>query len=305
MRKLTVIFIIGPTAIGKTDFSIKLAKRVRGEIISADSMQAYRGMRILSQAPTSREKKTVRHHLVEFLDPRKEYSVASFRDKANRLIASMIDRKKTPIVAGGSGLYMKVLIDGLFPSPPADMKYRRSLARYIAKDGSAKLHKKLAAIDPVAASKIHPNDARRIIRALELYHSTGRTMTELKAQTHGLKDQYNIKIIGLMRPRNDIYKRIEDRIDRMFDENIVGEVKRLRKKRLSKTAKAVLGYKEIVGYLDGEYDIENARSLMKINTRHFAKRQMTWFRADERIKWFDLNKVNEEAVIKKIIKEIK
>lgn len=305
MRRLTLLFIVGPTAIGKTRFSIKLARRIKGEIISADSMQAYKGMRILSQAPSIAEKKEAKHHLTEFLDPRKVYSVASFISRAAGTIDSIIKRKKIPIVVGGSGLYVKGLIDGLFPSQPADIKFRKVMEKLVLKYGSPKLHERLSKIDPASAEKIHPNDARRIIRALEVYHSTGRTMTELRRETRGLKDLYRIKIFALTRPRDEIYKGIEERVDRMFDQKVVSEVKRLRKKRLSKTAKAVLGYKEITGYLDGSYDIDTARSLMKMNTRRFAKRQMTWFRADKRIKWFDLSKKSEAEAIKKIIKEIK
>lgn len=305
MRQLACIFIAGPTAIGKTRLSVELARRTGGEIISADSMQAYKGMRILSQAPTVSEKKRVKHHLLEFLDPRREYSVAAFRSSATRIIASIIRRKSVPIIVGGSGLYVKGLIDGLFPSPPADQKFRSSMRRFISRNGATKLHEKLLRIDPAAAKTIHPNDARRIIRALEVHHSTGRTMTELKSQTHGLKDHYRIKIFALTRPRNEIYNRIEERIDRMFDGKVLAEVKRLKKKKLSKTAKAVLGYKEIAGYLDGEYDLQSAKSLMKMNTRRFAKRQLTWFKADKRIKWIDLSKASTGVAVRRMAKGAK
>jgi len=298
------IFIVGPTAIGKTNLSIRLARRINGEIISADSMQIYRGMKILSQAPTHAEKNKIRHHLTETLDPRREYSAAIFRNKASAIIDSIRKRKKIPIVVGGSGLYVKSLVDGLFPAPEADPIFRKKMEGFVSRYGSRRLHKKLSKIDPEAAGKIHPNDARRIIRALEIYNSTGKTMSELKQKTKGLKEAYNIKMFGLTGPREDIYSRIDSRIDHMFGSGILGEVRKLKRKHLSKTAKAVLGFKELSGYLDAEYDLDTARSLMKTNTRHFAKKQLTWFEADKRIKWFDVNKLSESKIINKIIQEV-
>ncbi|MDD5136241.1 MAG: tRNA (adenosine(37)-N6)-dimethylallyltransferase MiaA [Candidatus Omnitrophica bacterium] len=297
-----IVFIVGPTAIGKTGLAVKLAKRIGGEIISADSMQVYKGMRILSQSPTSAERRMARHHLVELLDPRKEYSVAAFIKEASRLISSITARGKVPIVAGGSGLYIKGLIEGIFPSPKADLKFRKKMNRFAEKYGSRRLHSKLAKIDPASAGMIHPNDIRRIVRALEIQHTSGKTMTELKASTHGLKEKYDIRIFGLVRPRDQIYSQIDMRADRMFDGRVIEEVKALRRKRLSRTAGAVLGFREICGYLDGRYDLDAAKTELKINTRRFAKRQLTWFRADKRIKWFDLSRMKDGAIIKKIAK---
>jgi tRNA dimethylallyltransferase len=299
-KKYSVIFIVGPTAIGKTPLGVKLAHKTGGEIISADSMQVYKSMEVISQAPTRKEKERVAHRLIGIIDPGKEYSVAAFRDQATRAIASAIKRKKVPIVVGGSGLYVKALIDGLFPSPEADEAFREKMYRIASKKGSSELHKELSAIDPDSAGRIHPNDTRRIIRALEIYKTTGKTMTEHKVETKGLKDKYDIKIYGLRAPRGTIYEKINLRVDRMLDEGAVTEVLRLKKKALSRTARAVLGYKEIAGYLDGDYDFEAAREILKKNTRNFAKRQLTWFGADKRIKWFDVTKKSDGAIIKKI-----
>ena len=297
-----IIFIVGPTAIGKTVLATRLAKSIDGEIISADSMQIYKAMRTLSQAPGPAERREVRHHLVELLAPGKEYSVAAFIRRASRAITAIIKREKIPIVVGGSGLYVKGLIDGLFPSPEADIKFRKEMAIFAAKNSSKKLHARLAKIDPVSASKIHPNDLRRIVRALEIFHSTGKTMTELKSLTRGLKDKYEINIFGLTGPREEIYLRIERRVDKIFRSGAVGEVKRLRRRKLSKTAGMVLGLAEISGYLEGTYDLDTAKEMLKMNTRRFSKRQLTWFRADKRIKWFDLSKRTSQEVIKKIKK---
>ena len=303
-KKSIIIFVVGPTAIGKTRLAVKLAKRIHGEIISCDSMQVYKGMRILSQVPNISERKGVMHHLAGVLDPGKEYNAAIFSRKAVRVIRAIIKKRKIPIVVGGSGLYAKALIDGIFPSPKADYAFRSDMNTFVSHHGSPCLYKRLSKIDASTAKAIHPNDARRIIRALEIYHSTGKTMTELKGETKGLADTNDIRIFGLTMPREDIYENINRRVDKMFGEGIVNEVKALKKRNLSKTAKAVLGLKEITGYLDGENDLETAKRLLKRNTRRFAKRQLTWFRADKRVRWFDLKKYNDSIIIKNITKEV-
>ncbi|OGW85315.1 MAG: tRNA (adenosine(37)-N6)-dimethylallyltransferase MiaA [Omnitrophica bacterium RIFCSPLOWO2_01_FULL_45_10] len=304
MRRInTVIFIVGPTAVGKTRLAVKLAAKIGGEIISCDSMQIYKGLRILSQAPTAKDKKSIRHHLVAVLGVGKEYNAASFRRRAVRIINSMIGRKAAvPIIVGGSGLYVKSLIDGLFPSPPADLKFRNRMRRFIINYGSEKPHKELSNIDPEAAKKIHPNDSRRIIRALEIYHATGHTPTEIKLKTKGIKDLYDIRIFGLMKPRELLYSDINTRVDRMFEDGALDEVKRLQRKRLSKTAKAILGFKEIKGLLNKKYGFDTAKDLLKKNTRRFAKRQIAWFKQDSRIAWFDVSKMIDEKIISRMIK---
>ena len=304
-RQKTIVFVVGPTAIGKTALAIKVAQCIKGDIISADSMQVYKGMRILSQAPTTEEKRSTRHYLVNFLEPKREYNVAEFIKDASNAIDSIIKRKKIPVVVGGSGLYIRALIDGLFSSPKANLKFREKMTQFAAKYGSRKLHFKLLKIDPGSAKLIHPNDIRRIIRALEIYDSSGKTMTELKLSTRGLKDRYNIKIFGLIKPKEDIYSHIDNRVDKMFRDRVVEEVKKLRRKRLSKTAEMVLGLNEISGYLDGKYDLEAAKDMLKMNTRRFAKCQLTWFRADHRIKWLDLNKISQMKAVRQISKEVR
>lgn len=297
-----LIFIVGPTATGKTCLAIKLADRLHGEIISADSMQIYKGMSVISQAPTSLQRKTVKHHLVNLLNPERESNAASFRAMAIRAIKTVIKKKKMPIIVGGSGLYIKALIDGLFPSPEADMAYREKLYRYTARHGSAELHARLAKIDPVSSGRIHPNDTRRIIRALEIYHLTGRTMTDLAAETKGLEDEYDIFIFGLNKPRKKLYSGIDERVERIFRDGAVKEVERLSDKKPSRTAAAALGFTEISGYLSGRYGLDEAKAMLAKNTRNFAKRQLTWFRADKRIKWFDVSRASETEIIRKIIK---
>ncbi len=305
MNKSTIIFIVGPTAIGKSALAAKLANRIRGEIISCDSMQVYKGTRILSQAPAMPLRKNIKHYLLEVLNPKEEYNVGIFRNETTRLIKSILRRGRIPIVVGGSGLYIKALIDGLFPSPQADLKFRNRMQTYILRHGSKKLYAKLANLDPETTGRIHPNDSRRIIRALEIYKSTGKTMTELKKETKGLAGKYNISTYGLTMPREKVYSNINSRVDRIFKDGVINEVKRLRKIALSKTAREILGFKEICGYLDGEYDLDTAKELLKRNTRHFAKRQLTWFRPDKRIRWFDLSRLSDKKVISEIIKEVR
>ena len=295
-----VVAVIGPTAVGKTRLAVKLARVIGGEIISCDSMQVYKGMPVLSQAPSRLERRNITHHLIGVLDSKREYSVASFRTRATKLIAAIIKRKKIPIIVGGSGLYIKALVDGLFPSPEADLVFRRKMETLARKRGSALLHERLSKIDPEAARKIHPNDMKRLIRALEIYHSTGKTMSELKKQTKGLTDGYKVRMFGLTMAREKLYGHINERVDRMIAAGAVTEAKRLRKKRLSKTAAMALGLRELC-----DHDLETARELLKRNTRRFAKRQWTWFRADKRIKWFDVSKLGDEAIVAKIRKEIK
>ena len=305
LNKRTVLFIVGPTAIGKTALALKLARKIRAEIISCDSMQAYKGMDILSQSPKLSEMKKVRCHLVRFLSPAKEYSAGSFRRRAASLIDDIIKRKKLPIIVGGTGLYMKSLVDGLFPAPKADPKFRLDMYDYAFRYGNKHLHRKLEKMDPASASAVHPNNVRRVVRALEICHSTGKTMTELKSGTKGIADRYRIKIFGLKAPREEIYSNINARVEKMFVSDVVNEVKKLSGKNLSKTARAVLGFKEISGYLKNEYSLDEAKELMKRNTRRFAKRQLTWFRADERIRWFYVEKMKRGRIINAIAKEIR
>ena len=302
MNKSTVIFIVGPTAIGKTNLALKLARRINAEIISCDSMQIYKGMDILSQSPELPRTKKIRYHMVRFISPAKEYNVASFSKSAALLIDDIIARKSIPIIAGGTGLYVKALIDGLFPTPKSDLKFIKKSYDYASRYGNIRLHKKLKDVDPASAKMIHPNNVRRVVRALEIWHSTGRTMTELKRSTKGIAGKYRIKIFGLTKPREKIYSDINDRVDRMFEDGVIREVKKLRAVRLSKTAKAALGFKELTDYLKGKIDLPRAKELMKQNTRRYAKRQCTWFRADSRIRWFNMDKLSVSEIIKKMTK---
>ena len=304
MQVEKVIFIVGPTAIGKTALAVKFAKRIDGEIISCDSMQVYKGVNILSQAPMPKETGNIPYHLVRSLSPLEEFSAARFIKSARLLIEDIIERKKTPVLTGGSGLYVKALIDGLFPSPEAHQKFRQRMYGYAKRYGNGYIYKKLQKIDKASARLIHKNDIRRIIRALEVWHATGKTMTELKKSTRGIAGIYDVRIFGLTATREIIYSNINKRVDRMMKSGALREVKKLYKKDLSKTARLVIGLRELASFLNGECDLESAKELMKRNTRRFAKRQLTWFRADKRIKWFDVGKYEQKKIIDMIAKGV-
>jgi tRNA dimethylallyltransferase len=279
-----VYFLVGPTASGKTKVSIKLAKKLNAEIISCDSMCVYKDMDILTSKPSASDRKKVKHHLVDIILPTREFSVAEYRRMALEKIKEIIKRKKTPLFVGGSGLYVKAIINGLFPSSTKDLKFRKKQEALAKKYGKFYLYKKLKKIDIARAEKIHPNDVRRIIRSLEIYYTERKRPSELDRNTEPL--EYDFKIFGLKIDRSELYKNIDDRVDYMFEIGIVKEIKKLSKKKLSMTAKKALGYNEVLGYLKGKYSLEEAKELLKKNTRHFAKRQLTWFRSDKRIIWF-------------------
>ena len=280
---MTVYFLVGPTASGKTKFSLNFAKKLNAEIISCDSMCVYKGMDILTSKPEKGNRKKVRHHLIDIISPTQEFSAAKYRDLALNAIEDILHRGKTPLFVGGSGLYVKSVIDGLFPSAKKDSSFRDRQTKLAEKYGGKYLYGKLKRIDPVTAARIHHNDLRRIIRALEIYHTEKKKPSEIKERREPLK--YDFKIFGLDVERGELYRNIEDRVESMFKNGILAEVRELSKKNLSLTAKNALGYHEVFGYLEGRYSLDEAKALLKKNTRHFAKRQMTWFKAEPRIEW--------------------
>jgi len=296
MMKPRVLFLVGPTAIGKTDIALQLAAKINAEIISCDSMQIYKGMEILTSKPALEVRKKIPHHLIDIVSCDKEYNVSKYRLAAIRKINEIIKRGRVPLFVGGSGLYMSVVIYGIFKAKTEDKDIRQRLYKEAQDSGAHKLYDKLMKVDPRAAQKIHPNDIKRIIRALEVFELTGKPISQLQATRKGLADKYDIKILGLDMPRDELYKRIDERVDEMFKRGLVEEVKKLLKLKLSQTARAAIGLNEIKGFLEGLYDLEEAKKLMKRNTRQYAKRQMTWFRKDRRIIWIDIT--SKEKTIK-------
>jgi len=286
-KRPVVIFILGPTCAGKSELAVKLARRIKGEIISCDSMQIYKYMPVLSQRPSPGTRRGVRHHLIGALEPSREWNAARFVKTASAAAKDIIRRGRVPIVAGGTGLYARSLIKGLFPSPSGDRKTRRRLYAEASSGGGDRLYARLMKIDPSYASVIHPNDLRRVVRALEVYELTGIPLSAHHKRARGMQDEYDVRIFVLTRPRGELYRRIEARVDRMFKSGIVREVRRLRRGRMGRTAKAALGYKEINDYLIGRCGLREAGETLKKNTRRYAKRQLTWFRKEKGAVWLD------------------
>ncbi|MFH2012225.1 MAG: tRNA (adenosine(37)-N6)-dimethylallyltransferase MiaA [Pseudomonadota bacterium] len=288
MDKTKIVVIVGPTAVGKTQLALEFATKIRAEIISADSMQIYKYMDIGTAKPTLDEQEKVKHHLIDILCPNEDFSAALFKQKAREAI-SIIDRHgKVAIVAGGTGLYIKVLTKGLFKGPGADQELRRVLRKKAALAGNDSLYKELSKLDPVTAAKLHPNDSSRIIRAIEVCQLTQKPLSEYH-EKHKFRDSpFDTFKIGLYIDRQNVYSRIEKRVDRMIDIGLVDEVKHLLEMGYTRDLNSMkgLGYKQIIGYLFGEYSLNEAISALKKDTKRYAKRQLTWFRADPEINWY-------------------
>ncbi len=288
-----VIFLVGPTAVGKTDLSIRLAQALDGEIVSTDSVQIYQKCDIGSAKPTSEELAMVKHHMIDCLDPRMSFSVSEYQAMAKPIIKDIIKRGKTPIVTGGTGLYTNALLfDMDFGQAIEDLPFRKEMETFAEVEGALKLHEKLKAIDPDAAAKIHFNNKRRVIRALEINHITGANMKDFKKDPVKTSD-YDYLLIGLTRNRLKLYARIEKRVDMMLNEGLIEEVESLKKMGIDDTYQSMqgIGYKEVLSYLDNHYDYDTMVKLLKQNTRHYAKRQMTWFRRYDDIVWLSLDEV--------------
>ncbi|GAB6930136.1 tRNA (adenosine(37)-N6)-dimethylallyltransferase MiaA [Paenibacillus sp. JCM 10914] len=285
-----LLVLIGPTAVGKTRTSIELAKEFNCEIISGDSMQVYRGMDIGTAKITTDEMDGVPHHLIDIHEPDHPYSVAEFQEQSQRLIAEITERGRLPFIVGGTGLYVESVCYGYrFSESGADEAFRDEQFRFAEQFGAEALHRKLADQDPVSAERLHPNDLRRVVRALEVFHVTGVRLSEqLAPQTK--QSPYDLCLIGLTMDRQMLYNRIEERIDLMLDQGLVAEVTALMDKGLAPGLVSMqgLGYKEIVSYLQGECSYEEAVVLLKRDTRRFAKRQLSWFRHMKDIEWVDL-----------------
>jgi len=286
---LETVVIVGPTAVGKTSVGILVAERLSTELISADAMQVYRGISIGTAAPTAEDQSRVVHHLVGTVDLDDHYSAARFARDARPIIERLDREGRIPVVVGGSGLYLRALVDGLFPGPSADIAIRDRLGREADEHGTAALHARLVEIDPAAAERIGTNDLRRIVRALEIFELTGRPISGIQ-RTH--RESAGTKLparwFGLTMDREVLYSRIDERVNRMFAEGFVEEVRGLVKDGYWADIDRIgpLGYREVKSYLDGEFDIETAKELVARNTRRYAKRQMTWFRRNTRIRWF-------------------
>ncbi|QTL98303.1 tRNA (adenosine(37)-N6)-dimethylallyltransferase MiaA [Iocasia frigidifontis] len=306
-KRYPLLVLLGPTGVGKTGLSLKIARRMKFEIISADSMQIYRGMDIGTAKVSNEDRKVVRHHMIDIIEPDDDFSVADYKTLVDKLIPEIVKRGTRPMLVGGTGLYIKSVMRGfLFPEMKINKKLRSQLFQEAEDKGNIYIHNKLKEIDPELADKLHPNDLRRVIRGIEVYEETGKTTSYFKKKQTETPDRYKSLKIGLHRERSELYKRINQRVDKMIEDGLIEEVERLLEDgfKISGTALQGLGYKEIISYLKGEYDLAEAVRVLKRDTRHYAKRQLTWFRRDKSIKWINLSLLDSEEVLKEIINYI-
>ncbi len=300
-----LVFIVGPTAVGKTEAGILLAGQIGGQIISCDAMQVYREINIASVKPTRDDLTKVKHHCLNLVSVTEDFNVARFRQEALKAIENILTQGKRPVMVGGSGMYISVLLDGIFEGSASDEGLRRQLEEQIKTQGIQALYERLKSLDTKAAAKIHAHDAKRIVRALEVVLSTQKSISQLQEDRQGLWGKYPTQIFGLNRPRAELYRRVEARIDKMFEQGLVEEIQKLSTLALSPTAQTLIGIPEVQGYLRGEYDLERAKYLMKLHTRHYVKRELTWFRREKRLEWIDVDKKHVQDIVDHIIKEIR
>jgi len=266
-------------------------------------MQVYKGMDIITSKPKSSLMKRIKHHFIGVIPCGKEYNVSKYRKEAVRIIDRLVKLGKIPVFCGGTGLYVSMLVDGIFKGNKGDLILRKKLYKLADKYGKIYLYNRLKRVDQEAAGKIHPNDTRRIIRALEVFQTSGKPISVLQKERSGLSHDYDVRIFCLNMDRASLYKRIDTRVDKMLKSGLLDEVKRLLGKKLSKTAKVAIGLRELEGYLEGKYSLEESARLMKRNSRHYAKRQLTWFRNNKRVNWINIkDKDKPKQIAQRIFK---
>jgi tRNA dimethylallyltransferase len=296
-----VIVLGGPTATGKTDLAIELALLVNGEVVSADSAQVYRYMDIGTAKPTPEERRGVPHHMIDIVYPDEEFSVAQFKNLAEDSIRDILSRGKVPVVAGGTGLYISSLVYNIqFSDTICDWEFRERMNALAIKYGPGYLHDRLKEVDPVSAQRIHPNNVKRVIRALEVFETTGRPISEHQAESRTKPPEFDYLLFGLTMDRQMLYERIEKRTDIMMEKGLADEVAGILKMGYSRDLVSLqaIGYKEIAAAISGECSMEEAVENIKLGTRHLAKRQITWFNSMEGLKWLDTKALDRRAMLK-------
>lgn len=301
--KKPLIVLTGPTAVGKTSLSISLAKAVNGEIISADSMQVYKKMDIGSAKIRPEEMQGVKHYLVDVLDPEEEFHIVKFQQMAKEAMEEIYAKGKIPILVGGTGFYIQAVTRDIdFTEAEQENSYRTELEALVEEKGAEYLHEMLRKVDPASADSIHANNVKRVIRALEFYHQNGTPISAHNEEQKKQVSPYDLAYFVLNAPRDILYERIDKRVDQMMDEGLVKEVEELRNDGCHRGMVSMqgLGYKEILAYLEGEYPLEEAVRILKRDTRHFAKRQLTWFRRESDVIWVDKDRFNwdEKEILK-------
>ncbi len=302
-----IVAIVGPTAIGKSRIGIEVAKILHTEILTADSCQVYRGMDIGTDKPTLEERQEIPHRLIDLVDPDYPFNVGDFRRHAIQEISRLHTQGLLPLVVGGTGLYIRVLLRGLCPGPPANWSIRQALTQEASERGWSFLHEKLQHVDPDLAQRLHPNDQPKVLRALEVYQSLGIPLSKMQKEHQFQESPYPSLLIGLTMDRQVLYRRIEARVEREIEKGLVEETRRLMRQGYSRSLGSMkgLGYRQFSGYLDGEYSYDEAVRLLNRDTRRFAKRQMTWFRKEPGIHWITLEESDApDKAAKHILKAI-
>ena len=307
MQRQKLVVITGPTAVGKTKLSISFAKMIGGEIISADSMQVYKYMDIGTDKIKPEAMGGVRHHLIDIIDPKEDFNVFVFQKLVKDAIKEISDRGNVPVIVGGTGFYIQAVLKNVdFTETDEDDAYRKELEERAQKEGCHALHEELLLVDPQSARDIHENNCKRVIRALEYYKKTGRPISEHNKEQRSLSSPYDFRYFVLNDERAKLYERIDKRVDEMISQGLEAEVRYLLDMNIPRSATSMqgLGYREMFGYIDGEYDLERAVYLIKRNTRHFAKRQLTWFRRESDVIWIDKDKFeyNDEMILKEMMR---
>ena len=299
-----VIIILGPTGVGKTGFSLLLAKRLNTEILSSDSMLVYSNMDIGTAKPSDEELAAVPHHLINILSPKESFSAGLFKEMASLIIDNLHGKNRVPLIVGGTGLYISSLTKGLFEGPSADISFREELKREEDRHGSGHLYNLLVKVDPETAGSIEPNDRRRIVRALEVSLKEEKKISQIR-QSSTKPSAYEFIKIGLTRDRKELYRIIEERVDAMMEKGLLKEVEKIMKMGPGKTAMQAIGYKELGLYLNGEVDMAEAVRLIKKRTKMYAKRQFTWFNKEPDINWVDISGINKaEEIYEKVINTV-
>jgi tRNA dimethylallyltransferase len=305
-KNIKVLAIVGPTGSGKSEAAVNVGLALKqAEIVSADSMLVYKGMDIGTAKPAKTLRSKLPHHLIDLIDPSENFSVALYQQTARQVIKEIWERKNLPILVGGTGLYVRAVLDGLnFPQGDLSSAVRANYAKLAAKE-PLQLWQLLAAKDPIAAAKIEPANSRRVIRALEVIELTGRPFSYWQQNWHRREAIYQCLIVGLTMTRQNLYQKLEARVEKMLKDGLVEEVKKLKNQTLSTTARQALGYKEILAYLDGQISLKVAVELIKLRTRRYAKRQFTWFKADPRIHWLNVDNLSSSQIKEEILKLVK
>ena len=301
-----VVAVLGPTAAGKTELSIKIAEEFEAEIISADSMQIYQDMDIGTAKASKSVQDKIKHHQIDIITPEQDYSVADYQDDVDPIIQNIFKKDKLPLMVGGTGLYVKAVLEGFsLPDMEPDEELREKLRKEAKEKGNEYVHDKLRNVDPKLADKLHPNDLRRVIRGIEIYRLTGHNKTYYKKKQKESPPRYQSIKIGLTRNRQELYDRINKRVELMIEEGLIEEAKYIFENYdldENSTARQAIGYKELFNYFQGEYDLDEAVRLIKRNTRHYAKRQLSFFKRDDSIKWFNLSEIKKQDLYEKVLK---